>query len=204
MREVELKAAVPDYGATLRRVEAAGAALTFVGRQEDRRYDTRDFALRGRDHVLRLRSRRGDGAHAAAGAASVDWKGATAYDGGYKVREELSSGVGDPDALAAILHRLGFVVTLELDREVREYALGAATLRFERYPRMDVLLEVEGEPAAIERAIAATGLPREGFTAERLSAFVERYEARTGGRAALSERALRGDPAAVPYAPADA
>ncbi|HKG91559.1 MAG TPA: class IV adenylate cyclase [Gemmatimonadaceae bacterium] len=202
MREVELKSVVPDYGATVRRLGTAGAAPVFAGRQEDRRYDSRDFALRARDHVLRLRVRRPAGGGAT--EASVDWKGPTAFDAGYKVREELSSGVADPDALAAILARLGYVATLELDRDIREYRFGGATLRFERYPRMDVLLEVEGDPAAIERAIEATGLPRGGFTTDRLSEFVARYEARTGERAALSDRALRGDADAVPYSPADA
>jgi len=52
---------------------------------------------------------------------------------------------------------------------------------------MDVLLEVEGEPPAIERAIAATGLPRERFLPESLPYFVAAYEARTG-RAALLAR----------------
>jgi len=60
-------------------------------------------------------------------------------------------------------------------------------LRLEWYPAMDVLLEVEGEPAAIEQAIGATGLAREAFLPESLPYFVERYEARTG-RAALLAR----------------
>ena len=40
-------------------------------------------------------------------------------------------------------------------------------------------------PAAIERAIAATGIPRDEFTAESLTEFVRRFEERTGaaGRA---------------------
>ena len=68
-----------------------------------------------------------------------------------------------------------------------------AVVRFEIYPRMDSLVEVEGPPTAIESAIATLGLPREGFTAERLPAFVSRFEMRTGERAALSEAELRGE-----------
>jgi hypothetical protein len=48
-------------------------------------------------------------------------------------------------------------------------------------------------PEAIELAARATGLPREAFTSERLPAFVARYEARTGERAALCDRELAGD-----------
>lgn len=125
--------------------------------------------------------------------AALDWKGPTDYAGGYKVREELSTDLVDPDALAAILERIGYVVTREIDREIAQYELAGAVVRFERYPRMDVLVEVEGAPEAIERAIVATGMSRDAFTSERLPAFVERYEARTGERAALCDRELSGD-----------
>jgi predicted adenylyl cyclase CyaB len=182
--EVELKSVVDDVDARRRRVEAAGAVLRFAGRLEDRRYDTADRVLRLRDHVLRMRVRRNpkDGTV----RATVDWKGPTAQTAGYKVREELAVGVDDAATLADLLARLGYDVTEAIDRDVWEYELGGATIRFERYPRMDALVEVEGVPPAIERAVAATGLPRAGFTAERLSEFVRRFEARTGSRAALS------------------
>lgn len=198
MREVELKAAVPDLAAARAAVERAGGRLAYEGRLEDRRYDAADRALSARDHVLRLRVYRRGGAVA---SAALDWKGPTEYSGGYKVREELSSGVHDPDALATVLDRLGYVVTREIDREIAQYELHGATVRFERYPRMDVLVEVEGEPDAIERAIASLGLPRDSFTSERLPAFVARYESRTGGRAAICDRELDGD---FPFSASDA
>jgi len=97
------------------------------------------------------------------------------------------------DALVAMLERLGYEVTVAIERDIAQYTLFGATVRFERYPRLDDLVEVEGEPAQIERAIAALALPREGFTAERLPDFVRRYEARTGQRAALSHAELAGD-----------
>jgi hypothetical protein len=55
---------------------------------------------------------------------------------------------------------------------------------------MDDLVEVEGEPEAIERAIAALGISRGAYTAERLTDFAMRYETRTGERAALSDAEL--------------
>ncbi|MFN2566854.1 MAG: CYTH domain-containing protein [Gemmatimonadaceae bacterium] len=188
--EVELKSVVDDVDVRRRRVEAAGGALRFAGRLEDRRYDTTERALRLRDHVLRVRVRRptGDGSV----RATVDWKGPTSKADGYKVREELAVGVDDPPAFAALLARLGYCVTEAIDRDIWEYELDGATIRFERYPRMDTLVEVEGSPAAIERAVAATGLPRDGFTADGLSEFVRRFEARTGARAALSDASPGG------------
>jgi hypothetical protein len=68
-------------------------------------------------------------------------------------------------------------------------------VRFERYPRLDDLVEVEGDPAAIERAISALGMPRAGYTADRLADFVARFEARTGMRAATCDDDLAGEAA---------
>jgi adenylate cyclase class IV len=190
VREVEVKAVVEHEVVTRARVEAAGATLVFAGKMRDRRYDTADRRLVGRDAVLRLRIYEDSSGSA---SAQLHWKGATSYDRGYKVREELSTGTGDAAATEAILERLGYLVTREIDRTIAQYMLGGATLRFERYPRMDVLLEIEGEPAAIERAIGMAGLARGEFSSDRLMDFVGRYERRTGERAALSDRELAGD-----------
>ncbi|MFZ9897808.1 MAG: class IV adenylate cyclase [Gemmatimonadaceae bacterium] len=187
-REVELKAIVPDLTVAVTRVLEAGGAPGFVGRLEDRRYDTPDRALALRDHVLRLRVYRGD-----VPDGRLDWKGPTTYVDGYKVREEHTVTVGDPDELATMLDRLGYVVTREIDREIRQFTVHGAVVRFECYPRLDDLVEVEGEPAAIEAAIGVLALPRETFTTGRLPDFVRDYEARTGQRAALCDRELDGD-----------
>lgn len=189
MREVELKAIVDDLRERRARVDAAGATLTFAGRLEDRRYDTKDRTLAAQDVVLRLRTYRGP----TGDTAHLDWKGPTEKIDGFKVRDELTTSISDPDALIAILTHLGYLVTREIDREIIQYDLNGAMLRFERYPRMDTLLEVEGTPETIEQAIAATGLPRESFTTERLPDFVRAYETRTGVRAALCASELAGD-----------
>lgn len=188
MREVELKSVVPDVATARAALVAAGARREFAGRLEDRRYDTPDRALALKDHVLRLRVYRDDAVRSA-----LDFKGPTTYADGYKVREEYSVPTGDPHDLALLLERLGYEVTREIDREIEQYSLDGAVVRFEVYPRMDVLVEVEGEPESIERAIAALGLQREGFTTARLPDFIRDYEARTGERAAICDRELDGD-----------
>jgi len=191
MIETELKALVPELATTRRRVESAGGRMTFSGRLEDRRYDRSELSLAALDHVLRLRVYRD--ASGKVSKASLDWKGPSSTSGSYKQREELNSDVaGDPQQLAQILDRLGFTVTMQIDREIWQYDLAGAVVRFERYPRMDDLVEVEGSPEAIERAITALGLERESFTAERLPDFVRRFEARTGSVAALSDAELAG------------
>jgi predicted adenylyl cyclase CyaB len=197
MLEVELKSVVDDVPRRRAMVERSGGRLAWAGRLLDRRYDTTARTLAGRDHVLRLRVYHDAGS----ARAELDWKGPTAHENGYKVREELGVHVAEPDVLADMLERLGYEVTVEIEREIAQYELHGATVRFERYPRLDDLVEVEGTPDQIERAIAAIGLPREGFTSERLPDFVRRFEERTGGRAALCEAELRGE---TRYDPANA
>jgi adenylate cyclase class IV len=184
--ELELKAVIPDPAALRARLVAAGGRLQFRGRMSDRRYD-RGGELTARDEVLRVRSY-----HHADGRteAVLGWKGpARRSPDGYKLREELELPIAGgaraapPDALLAALD---YEVVYIIDRDVEVYDLDGATMRLEQYPRMDPLLEVEGEPAAIERAIRASGISRDAFTADSLAEFVRRYEARTGHAAVLA------------------
>jgi predicted adenylyl cyclase CyaB len=189
MREVELKGVIDDPAALRERLLAAGGREVYRGALSDCRYDRRSGALLSRDHVLRLRVT--DGAEGR--RAVLDWKGPTTIEAGFKVREELSTPCGDGAAMAEMLRHLGYVVVHEIDRDIEQYEVNGAVCRVERYPRMDVLLEVEGAPDAIDAAIAAAGLDRRSFTSERLADFVARYEARTGERAAVSRREAAGD-----------
>jgi adenylate cyclase class IV len=189
MLEVELKSVVDDVDRCRAAVERAGGTVVFAGRIEDRRWDTPDRAMFAKDHVLRVRVYRGGG-HL---RAEMDWKGPTRRDGTYKLREELATSVGDPEALGEILTVLGYEVSIAIDRVIVQYDLAGAMIRFEHYPRMDDLVEVEGTPEQIEQAITVLGLARDGFTTDRLPDFVHRYEARTGERAALSDADLTGD-----------
>jgi len=191
MLEVELKSVVDDVERRRANVERAGAIVVYTGRLEDRRWDTPDRALLAKDHVLRVRTYRND----AGVRAELDWKGPTRREGGYKLRDELETRVGDPDALGEILLALGYEVSIAIDREIVQYDLDGTMIRFERYPRMDDLVEVEGEPEDIERAIAVLELPRDGFTTDRLPDFVKRYEERTGERACIADGDLTGDSA---------
>src|SRR5450759_5632806 len=99
MHEVELKSVVDDMTVRRSLVEAAGGRLVYSGRLLDVRYDLPDRSMVVRDHVLRVRVYE----TAAGSQASLDWKGETRYEKGFKVREEISSSTGDPSALAGIL-----------------------------------------------------------------------------------------------------
>ena len=138
MREVELKAVVDDLAERKKKIEAAGASLSFEGKISDRRYDFVSRELTGRDEVLRTRRYESR----ASTRTFLDWKGPTEMRDGYKMREEITAAVEDFAALEKILERLGLELTWEIDREISQYELAGAVIRFETYPRMDVLVEV--------------------------------------------------------------
>jgi len=189
MREVELKAIVDDLAIRRKKIESAGGTLSFEGKISDRRYDFTSGELSVRDEVLRTRTYQSRSST----RTYMDWKGPTEMQGGYKIREEITAPVEDLDSLEKIFEKLGLALTSEIDREIAQYQYGGATVRFETYPRMDVLVEIEGEPKAIEVAIEALGLQRGTFTNERLRDFVSKFEHRTGVRAAISDRELKDD-----------
>jgi adenylate cyclase class IV len=184
--ELELKAVILDPDALRARLRAAGGLLRFRGRMSDRRFD-RAGELSARDEVLRVRSyRHADGRI----EAILGWKGPSRLSPeGYKQREELElpiAGGDASDAPRALLGALGYEVIHAVDRDVEIYEVGGATVRLERYPDMDPLLEVEGAAADIEGAIRVTGIRREAFTGDSLAEFVRRFEARTGRAAVLA------------------
>jgi predicted adenylyl cyclase CyaB len=181
--ELELKARVDDPAALEATLADAGAELAFRGEMVDRRYD-RAGKLERRDEVLRLRIYQPDTGAPAFGV--LGWKGPVSVRDGYKHREEHEVPVGQPEATRVILERLGFQVVLRIDRKIAEYRLHGATVRIEWYPAMDVLVEIEGEPDAIERTVRATGLARDRFLPEALPHFVTAYERRTGRTARLA------------------
>ena len=189
--ELELKAVVSDAAALIARLEAAGARRIFRGVMRDRRYDVPDGALVARDEVLRVRTFEPAGEGAA--RAELTWKGPTRLSDGYKEREELQFDVGDGAAAGEILGRLGFEECDAIDRCVEYHEVAGAAVRLEWYPRMDVLVEVEGSPENIERAVAASGIPRSAFNADRLLDFAGRYERRTGRPAVLRLSRLGAD-----------
>jgi len=181
--ELELKARVDDPDTVRKAILAAGAELVYRGAMIDRRFDRRG-RLERRDEVVRLRVYHPADKSPEWGVLA--WKGPVQRRGEYRLREEWESRVDDPKAVLVILRHMGYKISVRIDRAIEQYRLGDATLRLERYPAMDVLLEVEGQPEAIERAVAATGLPRDAFLPESLPHFTEAYEERTGRVARVS------------------
>ena len=175
-QELELKAVVPDPPALVARLRSLGAMPGYAGLLRDRRYDQGGM-LAARDEVLRVREyRHRDGSV----TTELTWKGATRRSpDGYKERAEIELALVESGASAAdFLQALGYEVVYTIDRWIETWRLEDASVRLEWYPRMDVLVEVEGTPDAIEQAIVKSGMERDAFTAEPLPVFTERYRRR--------------------------
>ena len=181
--ELELKARVENPDTVRKAILAAGAELVYRGAMMDRRFDRRG-RLERRDQVVRLRVYHPADKSPEWGV--LGWKGPVQRRGEYRLREEWESRVDDPKAVLVTLRHMGYKVSVRVDRAIEQYRLGDATLRLEWYPSMDVLMEVEGSPDAIEHAARATGLPRDAFLPESLPYFAAAYEKRTGRVARVS------------------
>lgn len=194
--ELELKAVVPDVERTRRALRAAGASLDWRGLMMDRRFDRRgELAARG--EALRTRAYEPVGTPGATRRVELTWKGPTGQSpDGYKRRREIELRLAEGGGAGEFLQALGFERVHAIDRRIEQYSLGDAMVRLEWYPRMDVLVEVEGTPEGIERAIRATAIDREAFVPDALIDFVARYDAAHAERAAVSLGELGGGPPA--------
>lgn len=182
-RELKARLTVPVEEAR-RRLADAGWELLLEGEMSDRLLDTPDGRLFAADEVLRVRRITGE---RGAVRTILTWKGPTRYENGLKVRDELETTAEDANAMTALFTRLGFsTVALAIDRRIAVYGTDSVHVRIEQYPDMDTLIEIEGEPDAIERRIGDIGLPRSAWVPWRLQEFVGDYEARTGRVARLA------------------
>lgn len=147
-----------------------------------------EFTDRG--ELLRLRRYQVVGS---SGDGVLAWKGAISRTPeGHKSRREIELPVVSAAGAEALLLALGYVQVRELDRYIEVFSDSGVEVRIEWYPRMDVLVEIEGERQEIERGITASGLPRNCFRADSLSTFLREYRDRTGREPAVSLDQLGG------------
>ena len=148
MYEVEVK--VPaDHGPVRERLEALGADPLGVVHQHDTYYDhpTRDFAET--DEALRLR--RESTPDDQATAATLTYKGPL-VDDATKTREEVETGVSEPDAADTVLTAVGFEPAAVVEKERERFVLEGYTVALDTVSGLGTYVEVEatGEAEGVE------------------------------------------------------
>ncbi|MHC1579697.1 MAG: class IV adenylate cyclase [Candidatus Alkanophagales archaeon] len=131
MFEVEVKARV---GEETKRLVRARCRFLRAERHVDIYFDAPHRRLAESGEVLRLRQ--------IDGRAVLTYKRGRA-DGGVRVREEIEVRVGDGDAAAEILKRLGFRVLAEIRKRREVFELGGCQISLDDVEGLGEFLEVE-------------------------------------------------------------
>ena len=149
-QEIEVKLPAADLAEVRRRLEELGATL-----EKERHDESNDplgvgaGALAGAERALRLRRAQGRGI--------LTFKGAAKFTQGVKSREERETAVGEPGEMEAILERLGFRRKFRYEKRSEEWRFSDCDVALDETP-IGNFVEIEGDPAAIRKAVAALAL----------------------------------------------
>ncbi|MGE0480563.1 MAG: class IV adenylate cyclase [Phycisphaerae bacterium] len=184
-REVEIKIPIDDARAIHARLAALGALRRGRVLETNRMFDTPERRLVGADEGLRLRTTAdldGGGAH----AATLTFKGPNT-GGALKSREEIETRVADAEALARLLERIGFAMTVTYQKRREEWTLLDCVVAIDELPRLGWWIEVEGpDESAVMRVVEQLGMDAASGTRAN---YVE-MTARSGERSADGARVL--------------
>jgi adenylate cyclase class 2 len=135
MLEIELKVRVPSLDPVRRQL--VGHNARFSGRKHERDvyYNAphRDFGVT--DEAVRVRY---TDEHAV-----VTYKGAKIGVSGLKAREELNTAVESGEVFEAILDRLGFTRTAEVNKWREDYRLGNTVISLDSVEELGTFVEIE-------------------------------------------------------------
>ena len=147
MLEIELKVRVPSLDPVRRQL--AGHNARFVGRihEHDVYYNAphRNFGVT--DEAVRVRYTNNH--------AIVTYKGAKIAASGLKAREELNTAVESGEAFEAILDRLGFTRTAEVNKWRENYQLDTASVSLDSVDELGTFVEIEVLAERDDNAAAA-------------------------------------------------
>ena len=148
--EVEVKLPCADLDAIRRALTDRGATPLAERHDEvNDLYDDAERRLSARGAALRLRQE--------SGRVLLTYKGPARFVSGVKVREERETQIADAEAARAILAGLGFAPTFRYEKRREEWLFEKCAVALDETP-IGRFVEVEGEPTAIRRAVAALSL----------------------------------------------
>jgi len=146
----------------LKRLPEIGAQLEREDFEENTLYDGE--ALHDHSCVLRLRR--------VGGRSTLTFKQRLPGTSAIKHQREDETGVGDPEAMAAILEALGFTAALIYEKRRQTWRLGQTEIVIDVLP-FGLFMEIEGranEIKSVERKLGMKGLRAEHATYPQLTA----------------------------------
>jgi len=177
LRETEIKLALASAGQGRRLLRRAGFRVCRRRIHERNTvFDTPEHALRSRGELLRLRE--------AGSKVTLTFKG-RATTRKHKSRIELETAVGNFDTMRAVLASLRLTPAFWYEKYRTEYrniaSPGLATL--DETP-IGVFLELEGDPAWIDRTAAVLGFSQVSYITESYGSLYSAFRVRHGGNPA--------------------
>lgn len=143
-QETEVKLYVPNLQLIEQRLQTLGAHLSAPRVYERNvRYDNAEESLEATDSVLRLRQDT---------RVRLTYKGKGLVENGILSRSEFEVEVSDFDTMDTILNKLGYHSAMIYEKYRTTYELDGAEIVLDEMPYGN-FVEIEGEPADIERLI---------------------------------------------------
>ena len=163
--EIEVKFLIEDLAAMRQRLVALGATLTAPRTYEENLlFDTPDGQLRRQSRLLRLRRDQ---------RKRLTYKEPpTRPDSDFKIMQEYEIEVSDFDQAHAILTKLGFALSLRLEKYRETFTYQGAEIVLDEVP-FGTFMEIEGSQEAIRAIGAALGLD---FDARLVSSYVDIFD----------------------------
>ena len=179
--EIEVKLRVADLAALKKLLRARHARWGKRVHECNVLFDTPQGRFRRRDELVRLRTNDGAGILTFKGRARPRPKG---RKGRCKIRHETEFAVSNPRAAASFLSGLGLVESFRYEKyrtELRVSAVLKAHVYLDETP-IGAFVEIEGAPAAIDRAARLLGYQPADYITESYLALYARH-CRVHGRA---------------------
>ncbi len=157
-RETEVKLRIRGLEPVRESLRRLGAQLERPRHFEDNvLFDDEKGSLRAQGTVLRLRRTPASGL--------LTFKGPREVRAGVKSREERESAVDDPDAVDAILRRLGYRPVFRYQKFRETWRHRGQTIEVDETP-IGAFLEIEGDLAGIEAVAAELGYVPSDYLAD--------------------------------------
>jgi adenylate cyclase class 2 len=157
-RETEVKVRIADPGAAREALRRLGAQLVRERHFEDNLlFDDARGSLRATGTVLRLRRTPRGGV--------LTFKGPREVHEGVKSREERETSVDEPDAVLAILKKLGYRPVFRYQKYRESWTYRGQEIEVDETP-IGAFLEIEGDIEGIHAVAAELGCDRNDYLSE--------------------------------------